>query len=288
MIVDRGYRDALPLLGNLGINCQMPPLLKHGQRQFTTDEANESRLITKTRWIIEARNGHIKSMFKSFQITIPISHVPHLGEFYKIGGAIINRYREPILMEEANAALAQQLLRKSRMPNILQRRVEAEDLHRRNARWIRLNENHAPQFPRLDIDYLKELTVGVYQVNLAPAYIQDKLQREATEVFEFDELSDERDDGLIRVRIYSRFRNATKYQLWISYRTENLGDDDNDNEDPIIAYYCTCKSGARTLGSCAHTASVLWFLGYARHANNVKYPSLRLLDTILDAGNRPR
>jgi len=61
-IVDRGYSDALPFLENLGINYKMLALLQQGQRQLNTDEANDSRLITKTRWIIEARNGHIKSV----------------------------------------------------------------------------------------------------------------------------------------------------------------------------------------------------------------------------------
>ena len=32
-----------------------------------------------------------------------------------------------------------------------------------------------------------------------------------------------------------------------------------------VRYYCTCKAGARTAVSCAHVASILWYLGYARH-----------------------
>jgi len=130
-----------------------------------------------------------------------------------------------------------------------------------------------PFFPSLNLNYLKELTVGIYQINLAPAYIEDKLQREETEVFELDKLADER--GLIRVRTYSRFRNATKYQLWIAYIEDNLNQqaneevlheaehDEAEHNEPILRYYCTCKTGARTLGSCAHIASILWFLGYA-------------------------
>lgn len=43
-------------------------------------------------------------------------------------------------------------------------------------------------------------------------------------------------------------------------------DDDMDVQDPPIqGYYCTCKSGARILGTCAHIANVLWYIGYARH-----------------------
>uniref|UniRef100_A0ABD2WGS7 DDE Tnp4 domain-containing protein n=1 Tax=Trichogramma kaykai TaxID=54128 RepID=A0ABD2WGS7_9HYME len=63
-IVDRGYRDVVPMLENLGFECRMSPLLEPGQNQLSTEDANEARMITKTRWIVEARNGHIKSKFK--------------------------------------------------------------------------------------------------------------------------------------------------------------------------------------------------------------------------------
>lgn len=66
LIVDRGYRDATELLARLGIIWKMPTLLQQGRNQLTTEEANDSRLVTKTRWIVEARNGHIKSIFKFF------------------------------------------------------------------------------------------------------------------------------------------------------------------------------------------------------------------------------
>lgn len=52
-VVDRGYRDSIPLLNRLGIIHKMPHLLKQEQKQFTIEEANESRLITKMRWVIE-------------------------------------------------------------------------------------------------------------------------------------------------------------------------------------------------------------------------------------------
>ncbi|VDI01203.1 Hypothetical predicted protein [Mytilus galloprovincialis] len=49
-IVDRGFRDSIDLLEELGIQTEMPSFLKKGQAQFTTEESNTSRLITKIRW----------------------------------------------------------------------------------------------------------------------------------------------------------------------------------------------------------------------------------------------
>lgn len=54
-----------------------------------------------------------------------------------------------------------------------------------------------------------------------------------------------------------------------------------------MGYYCTCITGARTLGTCAHIASILWYLGFARHQQQVKYLRVSLLYQILDAAERP-
>lgn len=75
LIVDRGYRDAGDYLTGLGINYRMPHCLEQRRSQFTTEEANENRLITKTRWIIESQNGHIKTIFKFFEHVIETAHV---------------------------------------------------------------------------------------------------------------------------------------------------------------------------------------------------------------------
>lgn len=137
----------------------------------------------------------------------------------------------------------------------------------------------APEFPRLDLHYLKQLT-GIYHVNLAKNYIHDKLQREETNILQFDEMVEE--PNILRMRVYSRFRSSCKYMLWIAFAIE----DDIENQPLKLHYYCTCKSGARTLGTCAHVASVLWFLGYARYEQHMKYPTTHLLNEITDAAER--
>lgn len=110
---------------------------------------------------------------------IQIQHLPNLRDFYRIAGAIINKYHPLIFMEESNTAVAQQLLERARKPNVIQALVEAENLHTRNAhRWVHLNSVQLLDFPVLTLDFLKDLTVGIYQIRLAPSYVQDKLQRE--------------------------------------------------------------------------------------------------------------
>lgn len=281
-VVDRGYRDVKDLLEERGMTVKMPPLLGNNQKQYTTEQANAARLIIKTRWIVESRNGHLKSIFKFFNNVISINHAKNLREFLKISAAIINKYKELIYMAGADAQYAQNLKNRALNPNTMQARVEVDPtLKSRNAGWIRLDQDALPDFPQLTLEYLENLTAGVYQLGLAPAYVQDKIIRDEEDSFQFDQRLLE--PGLIRIRLYSRFSRRTKHQLWIAYAAV-VEDEEVDVEDGrILSYYCTCKAGARTLGSCAHVAAVLWYLGYARHQVNVAYPSTILLDYIENA-----
>lgn len=76
---------------------------------------------------------------------------------------------------------------------------------------------------------------------MAPSYIQDKVTRDDTEILELD--SHRFQANLLRLRVYSRHRNRTTYQLWIRYRNNNhpTNEDGIIDEEPILGYYCTCK-----------------------------------------------
>lgn len=284
-LVDRGYRDAIPFLNEREVVCKMPISLGNGQRQFTTEEANGNRLITKSRWVVESRNGHLRSKFKFFDKKIEKAHIPELNKYLLIAGAIINRYHPLIRMEDATVENAQRMLRKLREPNEVQARVEAENLRRRRrAEWVRLGHEAFPNFPRLTMAQLKDITFGTFQIGLARSYIQDKIIRDEEEEFQFDHLLGE--PGFLAICIYSRFRQRIIHRLWIAYDNENRGLANVNADDLIFGYYCTCQCGARTIGCCAHIASMLWFLGYARHVENIKYPTRTILENVLDAGMR--
>ena len=287
-ILDRGYRDAIQNLQRMGVVTLMPPLLEFGN-QFETFQANMARLITKTRWIVEARNGHFKSIFKFFSNTIRTSHVSNLNSFLRIAGAIINKYHGPILMAGADEHMAEEMLIQSQERNAVQDRVNNENLRTRRANWVTLTDAHIPLFPELTLEYLRGLTYGTYQLHLSPSYVQDSLLRNDDDLADDEEQMIELDmntnePGFFRARLYSRFTNARNHQVWIHFNEEYVANNcDNNQAEPILGYYCTCKVGARTLGTCAHVTCVLWYLGYARHHENIKYPSLQLLRNILNA-----
>ncbi len=68
---------------------------------------------------------------------------------------------------------------------------------------------------------------------------------------------------MLRVKTQSRHHSNKKYTTWVEYIPQLPQQPQPQN--PITGYYCDCPSGARTVGCCAHVASVLWYLGLARH-----------------------
>ena len=85
---------------DLGLNVILPSFL-NGRRQFTSSEANESRHVTKLRWVVEAVNARIKQ-FKFFSNTIQNSSLPFLEQYLLITCAMINRYQLPVKSNQQN------------------------------------------------------------------------------------------------------------------------------------------------------------------------------------------
>lgn len=79
-VLDRGFRDSQGLLKSLNYVSHMPSLL-HGETRFNTEDANNSRIVTMVRWLVEAVNGRIKNKFKFFEQTVDAGTV-HILLFY--------------------------------------------------------------------------------------------------------------------------------------------------------------------------------------------------------------
>ena len=94
MVVDRGFRDSVNVMQSLGLDVAMPSFLD-GKRQLSAEQANQSRCITKVRWVVEAVNRRIKQ-FKYFANTVQNSSLIYLETDLSIACALINRYHPPV------------------------------------------------------------------------------------------------------------------------------------------------------------------------------------------------
>lgn len=268
-VVDRGFRDSLDFLEELGIQAHMPSFMSKGEKQMTTESANTSRLVTKIRWVVESANSRIKQ-WKYLQHVLPTSQIPYIGDFIRIVCAICNRYMKPLSNGNAteDESLGCKMLFLSKQVNALQQHVEEHHLDRRSVCWEPVDDLKG--FPYLDEEQLRNLTCGIYQLRLSPSYAQEHLEGNCQIHVHKEE------PGLVRVRLQSRHVSSRSYQLWIRY-----------DEASVTAWYCKCRAGARVVGMCSHIAAILWLLGNARHRISSGFGVRNWGDFVDDANNIP-
>lgn len=146
------------------------------------------------------------------------------------------------------------MLRLVNKPNILQEKSEKEGWSRKRVIWQSMDANTLPDFPKLTLDELGQLTISIHnhQLKQARSYTKEHINEDGMYQLSVHLQC----HNVVRIQIQSRHTSSQIYNLWIEY---------SDGINPITLWYCQCKSGAKTVGCCAHIASVLWYLRYYRH-----------------------
>ncbi|CAF4390592.1 unnamed protein product, partial [Rotaria magnacalcarata] len=78
----------------------MPGLLGKNDKQLNTTDANESRLVTKCRWVVESFHARFKKR-RFFSERIDQSFLLNIGKLTRIVAASLNKYRS--LINDANS-----------------------------------------------------------------------------------------------------------------------------------------------------------------------------------------
>ncbi|CAM4907558.1 unnamed protein product [Rotaria socialis] len=76
LILDRGFRDTIRAMKQFGFQIAMPSFL-NGRKQFSLEEPNLNRCITKVRWIVESGTYQIKQA--KFYIREHLTQSPLVG-----------------------------------------------------------------------------------------------------------------------------------------------------------------------------------------------------------------
>ena len=274
-VVDRGFRDVLDVFEDLGLETKMPSFLKKGLSQHTTEEANQSRLVTKVRWAVEAYHGRMKKWL-FFDKLILHDFLDIVGPLNRILTAAMNAFRPPLIRtDDSDAELASEMLKKAECKrNALFSKIE-KGLFSSRGKWMSIDANEAvPEFPVLSKEQLHMLTFGTYKLKQAKSYTREHLSDDGEYTINVHNQA----PGLLRIRIQSRHINAKRYFCWIEYSTEDV-------DDKIVAWFCHCIAGQRTVGCCAHVASVLWYLGNERHKNQRRPLQVKTC-SVLNAADR--
>ncbi|CAF3485948.1 unnamed protein product [Rotaria sp. Silwood2] len=100
---------------------------------------------------------------------------------------------------------------------------------------------------------------GSYQIHRATSYIQDHLKEayyNPNQLIFYVEMPEGFDD-LVRTRFQSRHSNSKSYMSTIQF-------DNNNTNNPIQGWCCSCTVGLRVVGCCSHVCALLWHLGVNR------------------------
>lgn len=276
MVVDRGFRDSQAFMANRGYRCLMPSFVEKGQKQLTNQQANESRLVTKVRYVIEAVNGRLKKQSKMFSQVYPLKSQEHMWDDFRVTCAIHNAFLSRMYSDISDPeGIANRMLARVSTANKLDSLARGDKLVIRHSKMqLQVSTSDTlPQFPSAASNDLYQLACGTYQLSQAKAYFYSHLDEEGDykikvlkstipidfAAHEFNTTAE--NSILARIQLYSRHSNSAKYNAFVLADTT----EGKPFLEAILGYCCSCKNGLRTVGCCAHVMSFIWFASHERY-----------------------
>ncbi|XP_047029464.1 uncharacterized protein LOC124637154 [Helicoverpa zea] len=285
-ILDRGFRDAVSVLENSNYSVHMPLSLEENETQLSTLAANRSRTVTMCRWVVETVNGIFKEQFKIFRHEFFNRASSHLMVDFSIAAALINRFHCRYTDRTDAAQILEIINQKMYQNNVLADFINNNNYNRRRAHFTNINvdSQNISNFPQLTQEDLILIACGTYQIKQARSYYGEHIRYNGSYTIEVcreahlsnlrDELSLSQNHWLLRGKIQSRHISRKIYYVYIIINNNVSG------REAVEHYCCNCIVGRRTVGCCAHTMTILWYLGWARHETNITPPA-QFLDDLL-------
>lgn len=280
ILLDRGFRDSVDVVRAKGFDVKTPHFLEKSaaNQQFTTQQANETRLVTANRYAVETRNGHFKSIFKIFGKVWTNNTLPHLMTDLRVAAALINVYFKTVESHKGHSTeIATKMLNRLHRPNHLSTIVARRSFQKNIKNFVQFHDFDA--LPQLSVQQLMQISLGPYQIRQAPSYCQMHCKANNSEfvVFECpdevaheflsDFISDKRKLKLLMMRLKSRFRSQKTHDVYV------LVDVKSKSEECVLEYCCSCQNGLRTVGTCSHVMSLIWFSLYIKHTYAMPQPA---------------
>lgn len=274
LMLDRGFRDCVKYFEEKNFEVKTPSLLQLSKQkgQLTTIEANKTRLVTATRFVVEVRNGHLKKKLKIFDTVWNLAAVPLLADDVSICCALINRFTRCFEPNENFAnEIAQRMLERVNLPNELTKIVTKRNFQTNYNKFQTFEEFES--LPQLNEEDLIRISLGTYQIKLAPSYACDHIKGNNGKfvVYRFENewiptffekfITVDNSLVLLMTRTPSRFSNRKSHDAFI------LIDKNSENLNVVLEYCCSCYCGLRTVGCCSHVMCLIWFTLFAKNQN---------------------
>lgn len=272
IIVDRGFRDVVSDLENKDLTVLMPAL-KGNRSQLPVGEANQSRLVTKIRWPVEAVHGVIKQKFRLLDHKLDNKLLPKTGSLCRVACFLHNKYGKRMFSDtEIKEEVIQRLKQKANENiNALAQDVEKNGWLRKKLLFQQISTNNLLDFPELTERELKIFFGGTYQLSQSVCYLAELINPDNSINIEYVKTRQD----ILRVHIKSRHVGNKTYHIFIHYEPNQTG------ITAIKGHYCSCPNGYRTVGCCSHIAAVLYYLSNARFKSRIIKPAA-ILTNIFD------
>lgn len=290
-LVDRGFRDCIQNLKAMQLDVRIPENIQKNsdgsaKKQLTTLQANLSRLVTKCRYAVEVRNGHMKCVWRLFKLVWTTKALSHLMADYRIGAALLNKFFADLVADEqVSTEVAARMHEKLGRPNIVQGIVVKSSFKSVAKCFPSLHD--CDFFPQLTKNDLFMIALGVYQIAQAKNYCARHLTinkgqftcsicpQDICEKFFHCFYTETSHLYLLLTRLLSRHISDKKYKTYL------LIDANKQGFETVLGYYCDCKNGTRVIGCCSHVMSIIWYFGYARRNGEIHKVSA-YLDNFFD------
>ena len=141
----------------------MSGFLDRNSKQFTSEQANETRLVTKCRWVVESFHARFKK-WRMYAERIDQSFIPNIAPLTRILASCINKYR--VILYDGNSpeydVIAYRMLQARQRRSEIERLVSSNQLSMQK-KWIKLvDSNSDSNFPHPSLNFLHQYTCGTY------------------------------------------------------------------------------------------------------------------------------
>lgn len=258
VVLDRGFRDCVKILQNRGLIVKIPAFVGR-KSQLTTKQANVTRNATKTRFVVEVRNGHVKRQWKMWKTVQIYQSIPYLKQDFEISAALVNAFSANVLSDKNDwNHVADTMISKANKNNNMMRFVRK--IPKKSFNTV----NNLTLLPKMTYAELKNISQGSYQINQAKSYTQMYLKANNNN-FSIDvcdtaafkthcaQLGQYSKPLLLKLSLPSRFTSKKTHQSYVLLNIQGNGG------YTVEKFCCTCLSGKRTVGCCSHIMTIIWY-----------------------------
>lgn len=244
------------------------PALKGKRSELTVEGSNESRLITKVRWVVEAIHGISGQKFKLLhhQLHNPLLH--NAGLYCRIAWLLNNLFGNRLNSDLAKVdSIINRINTMKNVRNILTELVESNNWNRKTTLFDTISSEDLSDFPELTENELEILFTGTYQLLQAVCYLAEMLGEDESLSFKYSK----EETSIIKIEVKSRHINSETYKSYVQYEP-------NKNGIGGIEGYCSnCANGNRTVGYCFYVAAIIYYLFHARYLSKIPKPAEKLI-----------